>query len=95
MRSDSTHVVEREWSFASGDAALPILFLSQLCQHEGEQKHFEKQLSMKANEYDSLYAEHDEEVRALHQQKEHMVLELEDTEERFQHLLCAHEKQVN
>ena len=70
------------------------IFSSQLCQHEEEEKHLEEQLSMKASEYDSLYIEHDEEVRALQQQKEQVMYQLEDMEERFQHLLSAHEKQV-
>ena len=70
------------------------IFSSQLCQHEEEEKHLEEQLSMKASEYDNLYIEHDEEVRALQQQKEQVMYQLEDMEERFQHLLSAHEKQV-
>ena len=72
----------------------PFIFLSQLHQHEGEEKNLEKELSMKTSEYDSLYIEHDEEVRALEQQKEQVMYQLEDMEERFQHLLSAHEKQV-
>ena len=74
--------------------SMPAIILSHLCQHEGEEKHLEEQLSMKVSEYDSLYVEHDEEVRALQQQKEQVISQLEDTEERFQHLLSAHEKQV-
>ena len=76
------------------NALTVAIFSSQLCQHEEEEKHLEEQLSTKASEYDSLYNEHDEEVRGLQQQKEQVMYQLEDMEERFQHLLSAHEKQV-
>ena len=84
----------KDYLHALGDTALPAIFLFQLCQHEGEERDLEKQLNMKVSEYDSLYVEHDEEVTALQQQKEQVMYQLEDMEERFQHLLSAHEKQV-
>lgn len=54
----------------------------------------EQRLKTKSEEYESLYSEHDEEIRAIIQQKESVQSRLNDMEDKFEHLLLNQEQQI-
>lgn len=85
-------------TWATMTAIISIIFF-QLKVEQEKSSDLEATLLHKMKEHDQLdaqfQAEHEEEVRALRQQKQQLIRQIEELKSHYQQLLNEHEKQVH